>query len=256
MKAWGLKHMRDTKDLREFISTERKVNMPAADKAAVMEQAKRDSEFLATIGVNDYSLLLGILRKRSTGLAAATPSSSNPSTTAVFAKSEVGLERAAPSMKASNDNVAATADDGADNAASVAITEKDPTTVAGSAIGIHMESLTVTPAQSATRNPSNASEIGIATRNPPTMSIVTAETNRRSSNNSVTDVEMRHPYVHKSEDGNELYFLSLIDILSDFEWNRELGHYLLPRLWQWFPRYIQPAEYARRIQQTLARVLQ
>jgi len=64
-----------------------------------------------------------------------------------------------------------------------------------------------------------------------------------------------HVYAHSSTDGEQVYFLSLIDVLSAWTWNRRLAYYIIPGIWVYFPRYLHPECYARRLQQTVDHVL-
>lgn len=167
MKAWGLKHPQDTRDIQRLMRENIKVTLTPERKEALRQQALKDTEFLASLGVNDYSILLGIFRPT---LSVATPEKP------------------------------------------LALPEKGAT---------------------APEKPLPA-------------------TSTEAPNLDETD----HLYAHRSSHANEVYYLSLIDLLSDWSWNRRWGYYFLPGIWVYFPRYMEPSQYAHRIRQTLDRVLE
>jgi hypothetical protein len=60
MKAFGLKHPRDNRDLVKWMESNTHIRLTGKDKQMLEGQLKRDVEFLSSIGINDYSLLVGI----------------------------------------------------------------------------------------------------------------------------------------------------------------------------------------------------
>lgn len=81
------------------------------------------------------------------------------------------------------------------------------------------------------------------------------------NDNSITDTNSSHStgshwHSQLSLGKNEVYYLGLIDILSQWNLPRRVGYWLMPWVYLWYPRYTPPHSYGQRALQSIEELFQ